>query len=64
MTTYVTYVTHVTSALSALSQSEPAQPSPAEDRAETFKAVEGGETYSGSALLVEAYAAIWLLLFA
>ncbi len=40
------------------------QPGSADDRAETFKAVDGGETYSGNALLVEAYAAIWLLLFA
>lgn len=43
-----------------------AQPRPgsADDRAETFRAVEGGETYSGATLLVEAYAAIWLILFA
>jgi hypothetical protein len=39
-------------------------PRAAEDRADTYAAVEGGETYSGSTLLVEAYAAIWLILFA
>lgn len=40
------------------------QTSPAEDRATDFKPVEGtaGERYSGSTLLVEAYAAIWLIL--
>lgn len=32
------------------------------DRATTFQAVEGGEQHSGSVLLVEAYAAIWLFL--
>ncbi len=36
--------------------------SPAENRATDFKPVEGGEHYSGSTLLVEAYAAIWLIL--
>ena len=40
------------------------QTTPADDRATDFKAVEGtaGEHYSGSTLLVEAYAAIWLIL--
>ena len=34
-----------------------------EGRASTFRAVEGGtETHSGTVLLVEAYAAIWLIL--
>lgn len=33
-----------------------------EDRATTFQAVEGKEQFSGSTLVVEAYAAIWLLL--
>jgi CcmD family protein len=47
-----------------LSNGQP-QAGTADDRAETFTAVSGGnETYSGSALLVEAYAAIWLILFA
>ncbi len=32
------------------------------DRATTFQAVEGGEQHSGTVLLVEAYAAIWLFL--
>jgi hypothetical protein len=35
-----------------------------DDRATEFKAIEGGEHYSGSTLLVEAYAAIWLILMA
>ncbi|MBI5533749.1 MAG: CcmD family protein [Deltaproteobacteria bacterium] len=35
-----------------------------DDRASGFSAVEGGpETRSGTVLLVEAYAAIWLILF-
>ena len=34
-----------------------------DSRAATFRAVEGGtETHSGTVLLVEAYAAIWLIL--
>lgn len=37
----------------------------ADPRATEFRAVEGGsETRSGTVLLVEAYAAIWLILFA
>lgn len=37
----------------------------AEDRSTTFRPVEGdGELQSGEKLLVEAYAAIWLILFA
>ena len=40
-----------------------APPSPADDRATEFKAVDGtGETFSGYTLMVEAYAAIWLIL--
>jgi hypothetical protein len=36
----------------------------ADPRATEFRAVEGGtETRSGTVLLVEAYAAIWLILF-
>lgn len=46
----------------------PASASPsadvAESRATTFQAVEGGETRSGEVLLVEAYAALWVILFA
>ncbi len=39
------------------------QPSAAEDRATEFKAVDGtGEQFSGSTLMVEAYAAIWLIM--
>ncbi|MFO0760239.1 MAG: CcmD family protein [Byssovorax sp.] len=42
----------------------PAVPS-ADDRSTSFRAVEGGgEMQSGEKLLVEAYAAIWLVLFA
>jgi CcmD family protein len=37
--------------------SEPGQ------RSTEFKAVEGSETMSGETLLVEAYAAIWIILF-
>lgn len=38
------------------------QPTAPDDRATEFKAVEGRERYSGSTLLVEAYAAIWLIM--
>lgn len=42
----------------------PAASTPA-DRAATFQAVpDGGETRSGSALLVEAYAVLWVILMA
>ena len=41
-----------------------AQPSAPDDRATEFKAVQGGETFSGSTLLVDAYMAIWLILMA
>ena len=39
---------------------------PADNRQDTYKAVEGNSTeqYSGGLLLVEAYAAIWLVLMA
>ena len=45
------------------------QPSPSgtpDDRSTTFQAVEGNakEQYSGGALLVTAYAALWVVLFA
>lgn len=33
-------------------------------RATSFQAVEGGETRSGEVLLVEAYAVLWVILFA
>jgi CcmD family protein len=37
----------------------------AEDRSAAFRAVQGGsEMQSGEALLVEAYAAVWIILFA
>jgi CcmD family protein len=44
--------------------SELQQPSAADDRATDFKAVEGdtGEHFSGYTLMVEAYAAIWIVL--
>jgi len=39
------------------------QPTAPDDRATEFKAVEGtGEHYNGYTLMVEAYAAIWLIL--
>jgi hypothetical protein len=45
-----------------------AQPQPTDpgDRSTTFQAVQGNakEQYSGGALLVTAYAALWLVLFA
>lgn len=42
---------------------QPTPSSAADDRATDFKAVEGtGEHYSGYTLMVEAYAAIWLIL--
>jgi hypothetical protein len=49
-----------------VSSTSQAQPSAADDRATDFKAVEGdtGEHYSGYSLMVEAYAAIWLILMA
>jgi hypothetical protein len=43
----------------------PASASATPDRAQTFRAVEGGgDTRSGSVLMVEAYAALWLILMA
>lgn len=48
-------------ALSALVLAPPT-PAVPDDRATEFTAVEGGEHYSGSTLLVEAYAAIWLIM--
>jgi CcmD family protein len=43
----------------------PATGPSAEDRATTFRPVEGGtQLASGETLLVEAYAAIWVILFA
>ncbi len=46
----------------------PATPTPAPatpaDRATEFTAVDGGEHYNGSTLMVVAYAAIWVLLMA
>ena len=45
--------------------SGPAVPTTPDDRGTAFKPVEGGnEMQSGEKLLVEAYAAIWLILFA
>ena len=45
-------------------QNAPSAPTPntPDDRATEFQAVQGGETYSGDKLVVEAYAAIWLIL--
>ena len=53
---------------SALRWDDPALPKPASvdpgDRSTTFRPVQGGtELQSGEKLLVEAYAAIWLILF-
>jgi hypothetical protein len=44
---------------------ETATPATPNDRATTFQPVEGGnEVHSGTTLMVEAYAAIWLILMA
>ena len=48
----------------SLAQNAPPTPAVPDDRATEFTAVEGGEHYSGGSLLVEAYAAIWLILMA
>jgi hypothetical protein len=47
------------------SPAAPAATNPsADDRAQSFRAVQGGgEMQSGEKLLVEAYAALWLILF-
>jgi hypothetical protein len=51
--------------MNAQSQAAPPQATTPDDRATEFKAVEGtGEHYSGYTLMVEAYAAIWLILMA
>ena len=43
----------------------PSAPTTAGDRATSFRSVEGGTTLqSGEKLLVEAYSAIWLIVFA
>jgi CcmD family protein len=59
----------------ASQRTDPGQPAPADDpgksptgdpgqRTTEFRAVEGGaETMSGGTLLVEAYAALWIILF-
>jgi len=56
-------VTTVTSLTSLTAQAQPATP---DDRATSFQAVPGNaaEQYSGSTLLVAAYAALWIVLFA
>ena len=48
----------------SLALNAPPTPAVPDDRATEFTAVEGGEEYSGGSLLVEAYAAIWLILMA
>lgn len=48
----------------SLARNAPPTPAVPDDRATEFTAVEGAEHYSGSSLLVEAYAAIWLILMA
>ena len=56
--------TSLTGTATAAAQSAPAAPvapTPA-DRATEFTAVESGEHYNGSTLMVVAYAAIWALL--
>jgi CcmD family protein len=48
-----------------MTQEQPTQPTP-DGRSTDFKPVEGApaEQYSGGSLLVEAYAAIWLIIIA
>ncbi len=42
--------------------SQTTQPSPSDERSTTFQPVEGGnEVHSGTTLMVEAYAAIWMV---
>lgn len=51
-------------ALTLQGSGKESQPSPADGRSDKFVAVEGGpETMSGETLLVEAYAATWIILF-
>ncbi len=58
-----TYVLSSEAKLEAVALSD--QPSGGEQRSTEFRPVEGGtETMSGPTLLVEAYAALWLILFA
>jgi CcmD family protein len=47
---------------SSAAPASPPTPAAPDDRATEFTAVESGEHYSGSTLLVEAYAAIWVIL--
>ena len=52
-----------TAKLWLLAASDATAPKSAEERSEAFRSVQGGpELQSGEKLLVEAYAAIWLLL--
>ena len=52
--------------MTAATDIQPAPSSAPDDRSTTFQAVEGNakEQYSGGALLVTAYAALWVVLFA
>ena len=46
-----------------LALAAPPQTTPTEDRSTTFQPVEGGnEAHNGTTLMVEAYAAIWMIL--
>lgn len=54
--------THPLFAAQAAQQPAPTTTS-AEDRAQAFRPVEAGEARSGEVLLVEAYAAIWAIVF-
>ncbi len=58
-----TYTLSLEGKLEALTLSDP--PSSADQRGTEFRTVEGGtDTMDGPTLLVEAYAAVWLVLFA
>jgi hypothetical protein len=52
--------------ITPLPSAAPSSSSTPDDRATTFQAVQGNakEQYSGGALLVTAYAALWVVLFA
>jgi hypothetical protein len=58
-------MTHSFARASFQAPTAPAAPKTTDDRSTTFRPVQGGtEMQSGERLLVEAYAAIWIVLFA
>jgi len=62
--TYRSFAQRSLEGLALASWSQPKEPtSESGQHSMEFKAVEGSETMSGETLLVEAYAAIWIILF-